>query len=404
MGISQEVKASDFDSDIRVFESLIPSQKITRGIAMKIINVGNIYEPVNDSVKVHDFLPPASYVVRFNKQKGFFLEKYLEISQGEEKVYGVHDEKVQKVLKSFAAFERNLGVILSGKKGIGKSLFARMLSEKSIESGIPVIVVDTYLPGVASYLESIEQEVLILMDEFDKTYAGVETPDGEADPQVQFLSLFDGISGGKKLFVITCNDINKLNEFLVNRPGRFHYHFRFEYPTPDEITEYLTDKLAEEYRVYIPEVINFSRRVRLNYDCLRAIAFEINSGCPFKDAIKDLNILNIDGGQRYNAKLVFDNGIALSSRSTRVDLFGEENHIHFYDQNVDFIVSITFNGKNCNYNEETGTMLINSDKFDEIEWSDYVLEDENKKEKYKDRKSLLLLEIADKDNNLQYLI
>ena len=33
--------------------------------------------------------------------------------------------KANKVLKSFALFKRSMGVILSGDKGIGKSLFAR---------------------------------------------------------------------------------------------------------------------------------------------------------------------------------------------------------------------------------------------------------------------------------------
>ena len=39
------------------------------------------------------------------------------------------------------------------------------------------------------------------------------------------LSLFDGLDNGKKLFVITCNEVERLNAYLLNRPGRFHYHF-----------------------------------------------------------------------------------------------------------------------------------------------------------------------------------
>ena len=45
-----------------------------------------------------------------------------------EKVYGIHPKKADKVFKAFTKFERNLGVILSGDKGIGKSLFARILA------------------------------------------------------------------------------------------------------------------------------------------------------------------------------------------------------------------------------------------------------------------------------------
>ena len=91
----------------------------------------------------------------------------------------------------------------------------------------------------------------------------------------------DGMSGGKKLFVITCNSLHKLSEFLINRPGRFHYHFRFDYPNADEIREYMTDKIPTEMHGEIDAVIAFAARVRLNYDCLRAIAFELSTGLSF---------------------------------------------------------------------------------------------------------------------------
>lgn len=32
----------------------------------------------------------------------------------------------------------------------------------------------------------------------------------------------------------------------------------------------------------------------MNYDCLRAIAFELNTGLQFQEAIKDMNILHIN--------------------------------------------------------------------------------------------------------------
>lgn len=80
---------------------------------------------------------------------------------------------------------------------------------------------------------------------------------------------------GKKLFLITCNEIRKLNDYLINRLSRFHYHFRFNYPSYKEIREYLHDKLEERYYGKIEGVVAFSRKVNLNYDCLRTIAYEI---------------------------------------------------------------------------------------------------------------------------------
>lgn len=91
--------------------------------------------------------------------------------------------------------------------------------------------------------------------------------------------------------VVTCNELYGLNDYLINRPGRFHYHFRFEYPSDSEIQEYLCDKLDRNYWSQIDAVIAFSRKVDLNYDCLRSIAFELNTGNDFADAIKDLNMM-----------------------------------------------------------------------------------------------------------------
>lgn len=192
---------------------------------MKAISIGSRYEIYDDTLKAYDSLPAQTYTVCFSQMTGFFLKVRPDLVV-KEPVYGVHPEKAEKVLRSFKVFQRNLGVILSGDKGIGKSLFARLLSAKAVEAGYPVIIVDQAFPGIASYIESIEQEVVFLFDEFDKTFGS----NHDSDPQSTFLSLFDGTSQGKKLFIITSNSLHGLNDYMVNRPGRFHYHFRFGYP------------------------------------------------------------------------------------------------------------------------------------------------------------------------------
>lgn len=171
---------------------------------MKAISIGTKYEIYGDSLKAYDSLPAKTYTVRYARSSGFFLEARADL-EVKEKIYGIHPEKADKVLKAFSMFERNLGVILSGDKGIGKSFFARLLCAKAVEAGYPVIIVDQFVPGIASYIESIEQEAVFLFDEFDKTFGGIHPGENEADPQARLLSLFDGISQGKKLFVTFCH-------------------------------------------------------------------------------------------------------------------------------------------------------------------------------------------------------
>lgn len=273
---------------------------------MKIIESNgqfNIYG--GNSIITYSELPANYYKVCFNENKGFWLELHPEMQLKEDKIYGSHDKKADKVLSSFDMFNRNLGVMISGNKGMGKSLFARLLSRKAIERGLPVIVINFYVPSIMDYIDSIQQEVLILFDEFDKTFE--EKVD--YNPQYEVLNVLDGLSVGKKLFAFICNDLSEINDYMLNRPGRIHYHFRFDYPTDEEIREYLKDKLEPQYHDQIDDIVKFSYMVKINYDCLRAIAFELNNGYGFKESINDLNIIRSEDSRNYNKFVIkYKNG------------------------------------------------------------------------------------------------
>lgn len=368
---------------------------------MKVINVGSRYEIYDDNLKVHDLLPAKNYVVKFNNMSGFYLEEYSDITIKENKIYGVHNTKVNKVLNTFKRFDRNLGVILSGAKGIGKSLFSTLLSTEAVKIGLPLIIVDRYYTGIASYLESIQQECVVLFDEFDKTFGNIKSGENEPDAQASMLSLFDGLSQGKKLFVITCNELRSLNDYLVNRTGRFHYHFRFEYPTPQEITEYLEDKLDKRYYGEIKNVIEFSRKVDLNFDSLRAIAFEINLGETFKTVIQDLNIVNLNN-EKYTICLHFENGNILKSNSFHMNLFEssvEEEWIR--TSSGEYILKVNFNTSDCIYNPATGIIVIQKDCFT------FEFDEDLKEEKINEIKSWGINYVTVnkcRDNKIHYLV
>lgn len=284
---------------------------------MHIVESGKRYRIFNNAITTYDQLPPKTYRVDYDPDTRIFsLLEAHDFEIPETKIYGQHLDKVKKVLNSMDKMNRNLGVILSGDKGIGKSLFSKCLGLKARKKGIPVILVNEYHEGIANFLEEIEQTVMILFDEYDKTF-----DEKKHNCQAEMLSLFDGVSAGKKLFVITCNEIQSLSQYLINRPGRFHYHFRFLYPTADEIRDYMEDKLDKQYYDEIENVIAFSVRMNLNYDCLRSIAFELNNGLKFQQAINDLNIIRIS--QYKNIKIIveFENQATLSGKIKEWQLY-----------------------------------------------------------------------------------
>lgn len=284
---------------------------------MHIVESGKRYRIFNNAITTYDQLPPKTYRVDYDPETRIFsLLEAHDFEIPETKIYGQHLDKVKKVLNSMDKMNRNLGVILSGDKGIGKSLFSKCLGLKARKKGIPVILVNEYHEGIANFLEEIEQTVMILFDEYDKIF-----DEKKHNCQAEMLSLFDGVSAGKKLFVITCNEIQSLSQYLINRPGRFHYHFRFLYPTADEIRDYMEDKLDKQYYDEIENVIAFSVRMNLNYDCLRSIAFELNNGLKFQEAINDLNIIRIS--QYKNIKIIveFENQATLSGKIKEWQLY-----------------------------------------------------------------------------------
>lgn len=159
---------------------------------MKVVeSASNLFLYGND-MKAYDKIPAGTYDIHCSEMTGFYLSRRPDMVINE-KVYGVQSGKVAKVLNSFKVFNRNLGVILSGNKGIGKSLTAKMIAIEAAKQGYPVILANRYIGGIANFIESIDQEVMILFDEFDKTF---KSRDNES-PQDTMLSLFDGTSAGK---------------------------------------------------------------------------------------------------------------------------------------------------------------------------------------------------------------
>ena len=261
----------------------------------------------NDSVKSYDHIPVGTYRICANKS-GFYLEKTSNLNYNN-KVYGNTMSRVEKTFNAFKHKDSSLGVLMSGDKGMGKSLCAKLMCARAIEEGMPVLIVERAYEGLSSFISSIDQEVCVFFDEFEKTFGAKDDHEETGlDPKTEMLSLLDGISISKNLYILTCNRTYSLDYFLA-RPGRIHYHFQFSYPSPQEIREYLIDnvkkdKISEEK---INSVISYSHVKKLNYDHLNAICFELNTAEEIK--LEDLNIQSdwVDG--KYNGIMTTSMGI-----------------------------------------------------------------------------------------------
>jgi len=263
-----------------------------------------------NAISILNELPASVYELVYKCGEGFVLnasENHFNIT---EKLYGEVETITRKVLHSFETAEGNLGVLFSGPKGLGKSLTIRNICVEAIKKGFPVILVKEHFEGINQFIETICQRVVVVFDEFEKIYPSInKTSQTELEGQDSLLNLFDTTLLSKKLFLLTCNDVRNLTEYLINRPGRLHYHFRMYRLSIAEITEYCTDNLSERNRKLIPEICSLGAVIPdFSYDMLRAIIFELNTyQCGLQEA---RSVLNIDARIKspFNYTVYFKSG------------------------------------------------------------------------------------------------
>ena len=299
---------------------------------MNILKKGTSAFIYDQSLQTLGNLPPAScWKVEYDERKGAFLTETDAPSAPETKVYGDHAERAEHIIRAYQSRGgAHTGVILSGAKGIGKTLFARILALKAMDEGYPVVRVDRFIPGLAEFLASIKQDACILFDEFDKTFTH---PSRDAtDPthlQHQLLGFFDGVTKGHMLCVLTCNDLTKVNEFLVNRPGRIRYHLRFQHPTETEVRAFMSDSVPGISEDDLTSLTRLAQLFPLSYDCLTAIAEEMRmTGGGFRDATDMLNIVSLgrDSATDFKVEVILKHPgkepyTAVLSYSERLNVF-----------------------------------------------------------------------------------
>ena len=251
----------------------------------KILQKGSIFDVMDDEeYTFHEQLPPRVYVIKQNDlSKVYYFEK-IDDFVIPEKIYGDVDIKAYRILRTFLDRPLSTGVLLSGVKGSGKTLLAKRTSVIAATNEIPTIVINQphHGDGFNSFIQSINGPAVIFFDEFEKVY--------DYRQQNKILTLLDGVFPTKKLFIITANSINDLSHFLVNRPGRIYYNFKFDTLSPKSITEFCEDTI--ENKEHIPGIVKYATIFPFfTFDMLNTVVEEMNRyNEDLQSALKYLNV------------------------------------------------------------------------------------------------------------------
>ena len=189
---------------------------------------------------------------------------------------------VKKTWKSstFVEGNKNLGVIFNGIKGTGKTLSAKLLCNAI---GLPVVIVQNNSEGLLPFLQSLNFECVVFIDEAEKTFKKGEDDD-------RLLRLIDGVYNAcRRLYVLTTNQLT-LNDNLIGRPGRIRYRFEFTNLLPQAIEEYLDDNLRPDLYGQREKILEQIDLLEIStIDILKSLVDEVN----IHGALPETQCLNI---------------------------------------------------------------------------------------------------------------
>lgn len=229
---------------------------------------GNVFSQGSATTVSHpEGLPKGIYEVKVS-MTGFYLSKIAESFTFDYKLYGLNQKFIDYVLRTYENTTGNLGVLLDGIKGTGKTVVAKELCNRL---QLPVVLVqsmgsDTNSKLIKYLSTSIDFDCIFFFDEYEKEFKNSS----------DVLSFMDGTYNSiyRKVFLLTTNELN-VDPNLLGRPSRIRYKKSFSNLSEEVTREILNDILED--KTAIEKVIELTHSMNIiTIDLIKAIATEIN--------------------------------------------------------------------------------------------------------------------------------
>lgn len=198
---------------------------------------------------------------------GTFLGKQGDSFEFPHKIYGIEHDFIDHVMRTYNSSDKNVGVLMNGLKGAGKTVTAKTLANMC---GLPVILVNSGNIDILNYFDDVQQPLCFFFDEFEKIMNHEDTK-----AVAPLLSFVDGTSSSTKHLMLFTSNESKISPYFLDRPGRIRYIKQYGSLTPEIIKEIIDDMLIypEFRRDIIDWVVYFKI---LTIDMLVSIIKEVN--------------------------------------------------------------------------------------------------------------------------------
>jgi len=240
-------------------------------------------------------LPVGVYTLEYAPFGPIYLQHRREKFEFPYKLYGGSNFP-ERVIRKYESGKANLGVLLCGLKGTGKTVEAEQICNLS---GMPVILVtQDFNKGadLISYLSGVEEDVVVMIDEYEKLF-------GKCDG---LLAIMDGAQNtrSRRLFVLTANT-PYISDAMIDRPSRIHYLKRYGNLSVELIHEVVDDML--QHTAFRSQILDYLQVLDIvTIDIVKTVVAEVNLFGEPPQLFK--NILNVTIHDRQRWDVVNEDG------------------------------------------------------------------------------------------------
>lgn len=276
------------------------------------------------------------------------------------KIYGIEKGFVDRVVKSYQNTEGNLGALLVGVRGTGKTVTAKQISNRL---NLPVILINEAYDDIPKFINEIQQDVVIFIDEFEKVFS---------DRDHSVLTVMDGVldNGFRRTFLLTTNYLY-VNENLLQRPSRIRYVKHYKNLSLENILEIVEDTLLnKEYKDQVIEYISGLELVTV--DIVKAVVQEVNIHNEPPEVFKDVFNAIAQKGKVDVFKIEYKDG-EIVKELVESDAFLDEVKFSSQDLHSGFYINSKFYGTIINIVDDN-IIICQNEKNNVITKTQYLIE------------------------------